>query len=109
MTKKIYIIKAFGGQWEDSWETDVIAVHSEERAKELVEQYEKERSEYEDDILYYKDHPDELNEHLYDVDCGDREQNACSEECYRCEVEDFSMMDDLICYRYDVVDIEKEG
>lgn len=103
--KKIYIIKALGGQWEDAWESDVIAVHTEERAKDLVEQYEKERSDYEDDILYYKDHLDELDDHLYDIDYGDGEK-GCSEDCYRCEVEDFWMMDDATSYRYVSVEIE---
>lgn len=105
--KTIYIIKAFGGQWEDSWEVDVLATHTEDRAKELIRQYEKERDDYEDDILYYKDYPEELNEHFNDVDYGEGDF-GCSEGCYRCEVEDFSMMDALTCYRYDVVDIEEE-
>lgn len=104
--KTIYIIKAFGGQWEDSWEVDVLATHTEDRAKELIKRYEKERDEYEDDILYYKDYPEELSEHLYDVDYGDGGEKECSEKCYRCEVEDFWMMDDATSYRYVSVEIE---
>lgn len=102
---KIYIIKAFGGQWEDYWESNIIAVKSEERAKELVEKYQKEADEHHEDMMYFQEHWREVPKHLNDVTWDDGEV-LCSQECFACQVESYYPDMDSACYRYEEIEME---
>lgn len=108
---KIYIVKAFGGQWEDSWESDIIAVKSEERAKELVEEYQKESDKHHEEMMWYKENSDEIPEHFndewypYDDSEGDGEW-LCSVGCKACGVEGYWPSMDDACYHYEELEME---
>lgn len=43
---KIYIVKAHGGEWEDSWDSNVKAFNTKEKAEEYVKECEKNTPEY---------------------------------------------------------------
>lgn len=107
---KIYIVKAFGGQWEDSWESDIVAVKSEERAKELVEEYQRESDKHHEEMMWYKDNPDKVPEHNYEggvvVYNPDEVEYFCSKGCKACEVEHYWPSMDDTCYRYEELEME---
>lgn len=108
--KTIYIVISIGGRWEDAWEHGFVAVKTEERAKELVEVYQKKSDKHHEDMMWHKDHPEDMPEHDYGggvVDSGIYEvEHLCSEHCKACEIEEYFPSDDEVMYRYEEVELE---
>ena len=102
---KTYLIQAHGGKWDDAWTLPVKIVKTEERAKDVVEQYQKEADEHHEKMVWYQDNPDKMPEHLNDVTWDDGEV-LCSEECLACEIE--SYCGDLDGAYYIYVEVEME-
>lgn len=64
---KIYVVKAFGGQWEDSWESNIKAFTTEEDAKIFIENCEHRNKKWMDKAQRTVDEFGEKNYRTIDI------------------------------------------